>query len=159
MKRILLASLLTAVAFGAVGCAKLKLPSLPRLWGTKAPAPTDVAVDPAEVPPWTPYPSDAVLGEDWDIVVTKARGELVLTNRAPRSFRNVQVWLNRQYVAEAKLIRIGSGNRIPLHRFVNEHGESFPIAGILTPDKGFPLLSCVLFDPATGARHRLLARR
>ena len=116
MKRILLASLLTAVAFGAVGCAKLKLPSLPRLWGTKAPAPTDVAVDPAEVPPWTPYPSDAVLGEDWDIVVTKARGELVLTNRAPRSFRNVQVWLNRQYVAEAKLIRIGSGNRIPLHR-------------------------------------------
>jgi len=139
------------------GCAKINL-KLP-WFGKKAEPVVETVTEPVEAPAWVAYPKDAELGEDYDIVAIHARKELNLVNRCPRTFENVQVWLNQQYFVELARIRIGEDNRIPLSRFVNEHGESFPVAGLLTPDKGFPVLSCVLFDPATGKRHRLLARQ
>ena len=159
MRRILLASLVTVLALGAIGCAKVKLPTIRSLWGDRGPAQGSTTVDPSEVQPWTGYPAEAALGEDLDIIVTQAGGNLTLVNRTPRSFQNVQMWLNREYRADLGEIRLGSDTRVSLKRFVNKHGESFPIAGLLTPDKGFPVLSCVLFDPTTGQRRRLLARQ
>ena len=154
MKRILAATLSSVLVLAPLGCAKIEA-SLP---GFGSGSQTTVA-DPADAAAWTPYPEDAALGEDYDIVATQTREELQLANRCPRSFKNVQVWLNHQYVARAAKIDIGSGNRIPLRRFVNEHGEHFPVAGLLTPDKGFPVISCIMFDPGSGRRHRLLARQ
>ena len=139
------------------GCAKinLKLPG----FGKKAEPQVEAVTDPTEAPAWVAYPRNAEFGEDYDVVAIQSRKELNLVNRCPRAFENVQVWLNQQYFAELARIKIGADNSIPLTRFVNEHGESFPVAGLLTPDKGFPVLSCVLFDPASGKRHRLLARQ
>jgi len=154
MKRILAAALSGVLALAPFGCARMRA-SLPSFgYGDASPA-----TNPAGPLVWTPYPKDAEFGEDYDIVATQTREGLKLNNRCPRSFQSVQIWLNQQYVAEVARIDIGSGNRIPLRRFVNEHGEHFPVAGLLTPDRGFPVISCVMFDPASGRRHRLLARQ
>ena len=150
MKRILAATLSSALVLAPLGCAKIR-ESFPD-FGLRT---QTTITDPADAP----YPKDAALGEDYDVVATQTREELELTNRCPRSFKNVQVWLNQQYVAEVAQISIGPDNRIPLRRFVNEHGEHFPVAGLLTPDKGFPVISCIMFDPGSGQRHRLLARQ
>ena len=153
MKHVLAATLSSVLVLAPLGCAEIGA-SLPGFGSG-----TQTTTDLADATVWTPYPKDAPLGEDYDVVATQTRGELKLTNRCPRSFQNVRVWLNHQYVADAAQINIGPDNRIPLRRFVNEHGEHFPIAGLLTPDKGFPVISCILFDPVSGRRHRLLARQ
>ena len=159
MRHMAATLLLGAAVGGSIGCAKLGLPQpklppipVPGLGGARAPA------DPVALGPWTPYPEQAALGADLDMIVTQGRGILKVDNRTPRSFKDVQLWLNLQYVAQVT-IHIGSGNPAPLTEFRNKHGEHFPIAGFLTPDKGFPILSCILFDPATGRRHRLVARK
>jgi hypothetical protein len=41
---------------------------------------------------------------------------------------------------------------------VNRYGEPYPIGGFFTPDKTFPVVLVEVYDPATGKRHRLLAR-
>ncbi len=109
------------------------------------------------------YPETAPRGSDLDILTRgKKSGYLRLTNRTPVNYQNVDLWLNQQYVAHMKEIKIASGGRsmsVPLSQFINRHGESFPVGGFLTPDKGFPVVQAELFDPATGQRHRLLVRR
>lgn len=109
------------------------------------------------------YPETAPRGADLDILARgKKSGYLKLTNRTAAAYQNVDLWLNQQYVARVKEIKIAGGGRsisIPLSRFVNKHGESFPVGGFLTPDKSFPVVHAELFDPATGQRHHLLVRR
>jgi hypothetical protein len=43
-------------------------------------------------------------------------------------------------------------------RFIDQHGRSYPVAGPITPDRGFPVVLVELFDPATGRKHPLLSR-
>jgi hypothetical protein len=108
------------------------------------------------------YPETAPRTEDLDIVVRATGGTLKLTNRTPTAYHNVDLWLNEQYVTRVKEIKIAGGGRgmsLPLSRFINRHGESFPVGGFLTPDKSFPVVHAELYDPATGACHRLLVRR
>lgn len=106
------------------------------------------------------YPRSAPLGDDLDIVVERFGTEVTFTNRTARSFRNVQVWLNQQYVNTPATVLAGSDNSngISVGDFVDWHGRSYPYGGFLRPDWNYPIVLAEIFDPATGTRHRLLAR-
>lgn len=109
----------------------------------------------------TPYPKDAPRGEDFDIVVTHKGGGIRLDNRTPRAYEHLQLWLNQQYVRSIPLIKVGNAapeNRLDLKGFLNTRGDRFPVGGLLTPDKGAPVVLAELFDPSAGKRHRLLVR-
>ncbi len=102
-----------------------------------------------------PYPAAADVGEDLDIVISRRGGRISITNRTPRSYENVLLWLNRQYVHPAGRIAIGPDNILPLRTFINHYGESFPVGGLLSPDKGFPVVLAEMYDPVSNKRHRL----
>jgi hypothetical protein len=109
----------------------------------------------------TPYPESAPYADDLDIVATQKHGTLYLDNRTPNVFKDVQLWVNQQYVGLVPEIEIGhesSSNTIDLTKLVNRYGEAYPIGGFFTPDKTFPVVLVEVFDPASGKRHRLLAR-
>jgi len=105
-----------------------------------------------------PYPKDADYGPDLDIVVTKSRLQAIVSNRTPRTYHDVELWLNRQYVQEIDTIEIGGGNRFPLTSFINKHTEPFPTPGFLRPDTGAPVVLAELYDPATKLRNRLVVQ-
>lgn len=102
------------------------------------------------------YPADAEHGPDLDIVVRRDGRHATLINRTPRTYRDVRIWLNQQYVRELAFIDIGPANKLDLTRWINEHREPFPVGTLLAPDKAFPVVLAELIDPATGLRHRLL---
>ena len=103
-----------------------------------------------------PYPADAAYGPDLDIAAVRDGSTLTLANRTASPYRDVQLWLNRQYVRELPVIRIGPDNRLDLDRFVNEHREPFPVGTLLAPDEAFPVVLAELYDPDTELKHRLL---
>lgn len=106
-----------------------------------------------------PYPADAPLGDDLDIILSRRGGRVTLINRTPRAYENVLVWLNRQYVHPAGRVAIGPDNSFALRTFINHFGEPFPIGGFLSPDKGFPVVLAEIHDPNTNTRHRLTVWR
>ena len=103
------------------------------------------------------YPAEAEYGPDLDIVVRRERDRVNLINRTPRSYRDVRIWLNQQYVRDVMRIDIGPDNEYLLGRWTNEHREGFPVGTLLAPDAADPIVLAELMDPATGLRHRLLA--
>ena len=130
--------------------------TVPVLTSCKKPsAPAQAHVEALRV---TPYPSNAPFKADLDIVATREGGSLLLVNRTARRYENVQIWLNQQHIGLAPQILIGDSNRYELSRFINEHGEPYPIGGFLTPEKTFPIVVAEMFDPSDGARYRLLVR-
>lgn len=120
-----------------------------------APAEPAPAPEPAPVV----YPAKLPVGPNLDIVVDQKRKYLLLTNRTAKVYENVEIWLNRGYVATVDRIAIGSGIQIPLEKFIDRHGRQYPVAGILTPDKGYPVVLTEVVDPHTQQRHRLLTRK
>ena len=101
------------------------------------------------------YPAGAPLGDDLDIIVIGKSKSLRLANRTPETYEDVQVWINRQYVRPVRRIDIGTDNTLSLGQFVNHYGETFPLGGVLSPDKAFPVVLAEVFNPATGRRHRM----
>jgi hypothetical protein len=145
-------TLITMALLVAAGCGKFQL-----RWPTfQKPVPVEEVVEAAQ---WSPYPIDAEHGDDWDILVRQGKISLQLVNRTARTYDNMRLWLNQQFVTDVASIAIGPGNSVPLASFVNVHGETYPVGGFLTPDKAFPVLAVELFDPADGKRHRLNAQR
>jgi len=104
------------------------------------------------------YPDQAQLGDDLDIIVIRDGAAINLVNRTPRAYVDHQIWLNRHYVTQAAPLNIGSENWLALSRFINRHGESFPIGALLAPDKARPLISADLYNPDADTRHRLVVR-
>lgn len=122
------------------------------------------------------YPAEAPAGLDLDIIIVQDGNTITLTNRTPHMFENVQVWLNQDYASVIEKIDIGPGNRYKLNHFINEHGEAFPVGGLLTPDRSRTLVLVELYNPraqgesdaneepdpsdphAAGVRHRLIVR-
>lgn len=105
------------------------------------------------------YPEEGPRGDDLDIVIERKRGTLRLDNRTPAAYENHLLWLNQQYVSPVEKISIGAGNSLSLKQCVNRWREHFPIGGILTPDKGYPVVLAELVHPDTGMRHRLVVRK
>src|SRR5690606_3242740 len=89
------------------------------------------------------FPGEAPLGDDLDIVVVRHGSTIELANRTPNSYRDVQLWLNEQWVTVIEQIAIGTGNPPPLDTFGDRHGRTFPTAGLLTPEKTRPLVHAV----------------
>lgn len=106
-----------------------------------------------------PYPKDAPRGQDLDIVVETVGSSLLLTNRTPLIYRDVQLWINQQYVTRIEMIDIGDNPMLPLDQLINEHGESFPTAGFLAPDRAGEVVLAEVFLPEVGVRYRLTVRR
>ncbi len=105
------------------------------------------------------YPKAAAIGEHLDIVAVKSGNELTLTNRTPRAFANVQLWINQQYVCVVDAIPVGERKVLALNTFINEHGEAFPVGGLLNPERSYRLVLAEVYEPGTGGRrHRILVR-
>lgn len=156
MQRLILTVMLMVMLAPVTGCGgQWRLPFSKQTPASEAP-PAIEGVPAVEG--FAAYPHDAPLGADLDIVTVTRRGQVTFTNRTAHNYSNARVWLNQQYVGTVPQILIGQSVTLPLTQFTNQHGEHFPIAGFLTPEKGFPLLAAEIFDPATGHRHRLLAR-
>jgi hypothetical protein len=104
------------------------------------------------------YPKDAPLGADLDIVIVRHGSEIQLVNRTARATPAGAIWLNQQYVGLSQGLRIGTENTMDLIKFINEHGEAYPVGAVFQPEKSYPLVLAELFDPNTAQRHRLLVR-
>ncbi len=107
----------------------------------------------------TPYPQTAPLGDDLDVLVITHGRQLQLVNRTPRSYQNVQLWLNQQFVGNVETIAIGTDNTISLLYFINRYHETYPAGSWLHPDQAFPVVKAEIYDPAQKMRHRLIARQ
>ncbi len=107
----------------------------------------------------TPYPESAPLGDDLDILVVTHGRSLQLVNRTPRSYNNIQLWLNQQFVGNVETIAIGTDNSVNLLHFINRYHETYPAGSFLHPDRAFPVVKAEIYDPAAKVRHRLIARQ
>lgn len=135
--------MLVLFVVSVAGCQRMQLTQ---------PADPDAGLPPLQ------FPEEAPLGDDLDIVVIRDRRTIMLANRTPRSYTGHMLWLNREYVARINAIGVGTGNRGELLQFRNHHGESYPVATLLAPDRSERLVSADLIEPVTGRRHRLTVR-
>lgn len=101
-------------------------------------------------------PPGSELGADLDIAVRQRGGVLVLDNREASGFAGQQLWLNRQWNADAPAIPPAERVELDLTVFVNGYGETYPVGGLLSPDKTERVVSAELYDPGSGVRRRLL---
>lgn len=104
-----------------------------------------------------PYPAAAPT-RDVDIILERDGSHVRMTNRTATAYEDVQVWLNREYVALVSAVAIGTGNRIPLSAFINRHGEPYPVGGFFSYDKNVPIVLAEIFDPKLEQRHRAVTR-
>lgn len=138
----------------AMGCAAAAM--LATLGGCRAPGtPTPDEQVARQVPP---FPQETPVGPPLDVVVVRDGGGITLVNRTPRSYRNVDLWLNEQYVRRIDAIEIGVNPTLPLRTFVNRFGESFPIGSFLRPERSAKLVLAEIHDPAANVRHKLIVQ-
>lgn len=104
------------------------------------------------------YPADAEVGPSLDVLAETWRHELHLINRTARTYRDMQLWLNREYVREVERVRIGEGNYFDLRSFVNRWQEPYPIGWLLAPERRLELVHAELYDPEANVRYPLHAR-
>ncbi len=104
------------------------------------------------------FPTEAQLGDDLDIIVIQEDEIFRLINRTAHSYHNLQLWFNRQYVAQVELIDIGTANRYELIRWINKYQESFFVPRFLAPDRKKLIAQAEIYDPVTNLRHRLVVR-
>ena len=105
-----------------------------------------------------PYPAQAQRGENLDIIVVRDGAEIRVANRTARSFRDAQLWLNKQYLHPVERLAIGDDNRFDLTAFINHYREPFPVASFLRPDRAEDLVLAELYDPRTDTRYPLMVR-
>lgn len=86
---------------------------------------------------YLPYPADVPFGPDLDVVVTRGKTTLRLHNRSVTDLRNVQLWINQQYVAHVHHIPVTTGGTTP------GITEGLPILGKLSADD-IPIIEAVL---------------
>ena len=66
------------------------------------------------------YPASAPHGPDLDVLLIRSGNEVRLVNRTATSYAGMQLWLNRQYVADSGTVIIGTDNLRKLTDFINE---------------------------------------
>jgi hypothetical protein len=101
------------------------------------------------------YPEQAQRGPSLKVYVVRDGGEVRLANASAKRYEGMQLWLNRRFVHRVDELAIGSGNRYDLARFVDRHGQTYPVAGLLSPQQTEPVVLAELYDPVTELRHRL----
>ena len=118
-------------------------------------APPVVDGETAEILASLRYPGQADYGPDLDIIIVREGSSIHMTNRTPRTYDNMQLWLNQQYVRLSGKVEIGANESIKLPTLLNRHRESFPIGSFFQPDKSRPVISAELYDPVANIRYRL----
>lgn len=108
--------------------------------------------------PSGPYPGDATEGPALDVVVTRERDQIRLVNRTPRTYDDLQLWLNAQYVAPVDRVAIGGDNVMRLPGFINGFGEAYPVGSFLRPERSAKLVLAELYDPHAKLRHKLVVQ-
>lgn len=93
------------------------------------------------------YPHEAERGPTLDMLARRDHRTLVLANFSPRSYHQLELWLNRQYVKRVDRIAIGTGNHLNITHAINLYREPYPIGGPLSPDKTVGLVVVELYDP------------
>ncbi len=108
------------------------------------------------------YPREAPVGRDLDILMLQKDRNFTFVNRTTEAHKNVQLWLNQQYVGLIDEIPIGMSPTFQMGHFINQYGEAYPIGGLLNPDKSYPLVLAELYNPSTenstGQRHKIVVR-
>lgn len=104
------------------------------------------------------YPADAPHGPDIDILLVRSANQIRLINRTANPYSGMQLWLNRQWVADSGTVQIGTGNTRTLTDFINRFEEPYPVGTFLNPDQTQPLVLAEFYNPAENVRHRLLVR-
>lgn len=105
-----------------------------------------------------PYPQQAAQGPDLDIVVVRHGDNIRLVNRTPRTYDNMELWLNQTYVRPIDHVAIGQDNVIALPEFINAYGEPYPVGSFLRPDRSRQLVLAEFHDREHGLRHRLVVQ-
>lgn len=105
-----------------------------------------------------PFPADVPRGSDVSIELSRSGIYVSLVNFSPCSYSDVYIWLNQQYVTHVSQIDIGANEPLTLKRFINRHGESFPVGAFLVPQKARPIISADLYDPAASKLFPLQVR-
>lgn len=104
------------------------------------------------------YPADAPHGPDLDILLVRSGNRVRLVNRTANTYSGMQLWLNRQWVADSGTVQIGTENLRTLTDFINRYEEPYPVGTFLNPDQTQPLVLAEFYDPVEEVRHRLLVR-
>jgi len=68
------------------------------------------------------YPASSPHGPDLDLLLIRSGGQLRIVNRTATSYGGMQLWLNRQYVADIGSIQIGTDNL----RDLTEDAKRYP---------------------------------
>jgi hypothetical protein len=149
---------LLILALLLAGCSPVAEVSQPRfLFGTRA-EPDDAV----ELSKFT-YPEAAQVGPDLDVILVKRGSTATLVNRTTTSYKDVQLWLNKQYVAKVPALTVGGREHLLLDDAINKYGEAFPVGGLLNPDKSYPIVLAELYlgpsdDAGAGLRHKIVVR-
>jgi hypothetical protein len=98
------------------------------------------------------YPGDAPVALSADIVVQREGAAIRLVNRTVGVTSPGVLWLNEQYAGYVGRLAIGPDNVLPLHGFVNRHGETFPTGSFLAPDKAERVYSAELVQDGQDAK-------
>lgn len=93
------------------------------------------------------YPQDAERGPALDMLARREHRTLVLANFSPRTYHQMELWINRQYVKQADRLAIGPDNRFNITHAINLYREPYPVGGPLSPDKTVGLVVVELYDP------------
>lgn len=104
------------------------------------------------------YPEDAAHGPDLDILLVRSGGQVRLVNRTAYNYAGMQLWLNRQWVADSGTVVIGTDNLRELTDFINRFKEPYPVGTLLNPDQTQPLVLAEFYNPVDKVRHRLVVR-
>lgn len=104
------------------------------------------------------YPEDAPHGPDLDVLLIRRANSVQIVNRTAYPYAGMQLWLNRQWVADSGSIQVGTANTRTLTDFINRYEEPYPVGTFLNPDQTQPLVLAELYNPAENIRHRLLVR-
>ncbi len=112
---------------------------------------------PTQYAPPRQYPSDTPVGDSLDVEVVRIdRTAIRITNRTARDLAGAHIWINDEYGSTINRLPVGGDTTITLNRFVNHHGERFPIGSLLEPEKTYTIVAAdIIFD---NQRHKILVR-
>lgn len=94
------------------------------------------------VVPASIYPTDKDYQKSsLNIEVLRDDYSIWFDNRSAKAFDNVKIFLNMEYAATLENLPIGLSEKYDLHSFVNKHGEEYPTAVFLNPERDKLLVS------------------
>ncbi len=86
-----------------------------------------------------PYPHHLNQANSIDIQVFRDKKWLEIVNSKPRSYRDVDLWINQRYVSHLDVLPAGRTVRLSLLEFYDERGEGVSAGGLLRTREQTPV--------------------